>query len=104
MRHRVTGLNPSSYAVFSGSVVAYEKDPVGTAVRHVYGIVDTSISDEFHDSVRHAVAVIEEAVEKYRWDAARFRLGETPSLLLSASDQSGIVVLLVLFVVGVVVA
>ncbi|XP_076450575.1 FAD synthase-like [Babylonia areolata] len=47
------------------TVVAFEKDPIRTAAQHVYQIVNADIDDLFHNSVRHAVSVIEEALEKY---------------------------------------
>ena len=47
--------------------MAYEKDPIGTAAQHVYDIVNAEVDDLFHNSVRHAVGVIEEALDKYRW-------------------------------------
>ncbi|KAL8614105.1 hypothetical protein ACOMHN_026322 [Nucella lapillus] len=52
-----------------GSVVEYEKDTVGTAAQHLYqGIVEADAHDEFHTSVRHAVKVIEQALDQYSLD------------------------------------
>ena len=52
--------------VSPGSLVSYEKDPIGTAAQHVYDIVDAKADDAFHSSVRNAVTVIEEALDRYR--------------------------------------
>lgn len=48
-----------------GTVVAYEKDPIGTAAKHVYKLAAGSQDDVFTRSVKHAVSVIEEALDKY---------------------------------------
>lgn len=53
-------------AMPEGSVVQYEKDPIVHAAQHVYDIVSSQNDDEFHKSVRHAVSVLEEALDKYR--------------------------------------
>ncbi|KAK7099571.1 hypothetical protein V1264_003694 [Littorina saxatilis] len=52
-------------SVPAGSVVPFEKDPVGTAAEHVYDIVNSKVDDTFHTSVRHAVSIIEQALDKY---------------------------------------
>ncbi|PVD33276.1 hypothetical protein C0Q70_04529 [Pomacea canaliculata] len=52
----------------SGTIVEYEKDPIGTAAEHVYDIVLSAQDDSFHLSVREAVQVVEKALDKYRLD------------------------------------
>lgn len=48
-----------------GSVVDYEKYPVLRAEEQVYGIVNSGADDEFTKKVKHSVAVIDEALDKY---------------------------------------
>ncbi|KAK7486668.1 hypothetical protein BaRGS_00022069 [Batillaria attramentaria] len=48
-----------------GAVVSYEKDPIGKAAEHVYEIVGRQQDDVFTRSVKQAVSVIEEALDKY---------------------------------------
>ena len=51
----------------AGAIVNYEKYPILYAVDHVYDIIDSKDTDDFTEKVRHSVAVIEEAVNKYRY-------------------------------------
>lgn len=52
----------------AGTIVEYEKDPIGTAAEHVYDIVLSAQDDSFHLSVREAVQVVEKALDKYRYN------------------------------------
>ncbi|CAG5132824.1 unnamed protein product [Candidula unifasciata] len=51
----------------AGTVIDYEKDPVGSAVARVYTIVDDPVAgDPFTVCVRNAVATLERALEMYQ--------------------------------------
>lgn len=52
----------------AGTIVEYEKDPIGTAAEHVYDIVLSAQDDSFHLSVRETVQVVEKALDKYRYN------------------------------------
>ncbi|BFZ15775.1 hypothetical protein BsWGS_18814 [Bradybaena similaris] len=51
----------------AGSVIAYDKDPIGSAVSRIYNIVDDAdLKDPFKACVRSAVATLERALEIYQ--------------------------------------
>lgn len=52
----------------TGAVVGYEKNPIATAVEHVYNLVNSVETDHFTEQVKHAVSVIEECLDKYSLD------------------------------------
>ena len=48
------------------SFVNYEPDPVGHAEKWIYGLVTSKDNSVYARHVRHAVEVIEKALERYR--------------------------------------
>ncbi|WAR02959.1 FLAD1-like protein, partial [Mya arenaria] len=50
------------------SLVKYEKNPMATAVEHLYEIVDSPNTDEFTQKVCHSVRTLEEALTRYKMD------------------------------------
>ncbi|XP_070557327.1 FAD synthase-like [Ptychodera flava] len=52
----------------SDIVVNFVKDPISKSAQQVYSLVQSESTDEFTDSVRNSVTVIEECLDKYNLD------------------------------------
>ena len=52
--------------LFLGSVVEYEKNPIGKALDHVYGIAKSDENTEFKNHVTDAIQTLEECFSRYK--------------------------------------
>ena len=48
-------------------MVNYEKNPIGTALQHVYSLARTDASDAFRQRVGAAIQTVEQCFDKYRY-------------------------------------
>ena len=53
--------------VQTGCIVEYEKNPIGTALEHVYSLAENDENIDFRKQLAHALQVVEECFDKYKY-------------------------------------
>ena len=51
--------------MYAGSIVDYDKDPIGHCMDNIYSIVDSSDDSHFAQNIRSAVRVVEQCFDRY---------------------------------------